>query len=142
MSITFRFAVFFLSLLTLATSLNAQTNSNEQQSSDEATQLESDDWDDEDWEEEDSDFPDPHSLELEDPIRIEADGKPIDTGKDNGHAGAQVKDWDQDGIPDLLVSSYGGNIRFFKNTGTRTVPVYQEQEELTAEGEPIRIKNW
>ena len=51
-------------------------------------------------------------------------------------------DHDGDGRLDLLVSSFRGNIRFFKNVGTRTVPVFEEKGPLEAEGEPIRIHNW
>ena len=58
--------------------------------------------------------------QLEAPVRLKADDQLIDTGEDIGHAGAQLRDHDGDGLPDLLVSSFRGNIRFFKNVGTRT----------------------
>ncbi len=79
---------------------------------------------------------------LEAPVRIEADGAPIDTGKDIGHAGPIMRDHDGDGLPDLLVSSFRGNIRFFKNVGTRQEPKFQEGKPLQAGGDPIRIHNW
>ncbi len=47
-----------------------------------------------------------------------------------------------DGLPDLLVSSFRGNIRFFRNTGSRARPVLVEKEPLQAAGEPLRIHNW
>ena len=80
--------------------------------------------------------------QLEAPVRLKADGQLIDTGKDIGHAGAQLRDHDGDGLPDLLVSSFRGNIRFFKNVGTRTEPLFKEGKPLEAGGEPIRIHNW
>ena len=82
------------------------------------------------------------SDELAPPVRLEADGAHIDTGEDIGYAGPLVKDHDGDGLPDLLVSAFRGNIRFFRNTGTRAKPVLVEGDPLEAEGEPIRIHNW
>lgn len=79
---------------------------------------------------------------LDAPVRLTADGGLIDTGKDVGHAGPLLVDWDQDGLPDLLVSSFRGSIRFFKNVGTRSEPVFAEKEPLAAGGVPIRIHNW
>ena len=79
---------------------------------------------------------------LEAPVRLEADGQPIDTSVDIGHAGPLFVDHDGDGLPDLLVSSFRGNIRFFKNVGTRREPEFEEREPLQAGGEPIRLHNW
>ncbi len=79
---------------------------------------------------------------FEDPVRLKADGKLIDTGTDIGHAGPIFVDHDGDGLPDLLVSSFKGNIRFFKNVGTRRQPEFEEKGTLKAGGEPIRIHNW
>ncbi len=80
--------------------------------------------------------------QLEAPVRLKADGEFIDTGKDIGHTGPQLRDHDGDGLPDLLVSSFRGNIRFFKNVGTRNKPAFEEGKPLQAGGEPIRIHNW
>ena len=82
------------------------------------------------------------SAKLEKPVRLKADGEVIDTGKDIAHAGPIYTDHDGDGLPDLLVSSFRGNIRFFKNVGTRSQPKFEEKEQLQAEGAPIRIHNW
>ncbi len=79
---------------------------------------------------------------LEKPVRLKADGELIDTGKDIGHAGPLFRDQDGDQLPDLLVSSFRGNIRFFKNVGTATEPEFKEGDLLKAEGQPIRIHNW
>ena len=81
-------------------------------------------------------------VKFEKPVRIEADGKVIDTGKDIGYAGPLFFDYDGDQRPDLLVSSFRGNIRFFKNVGTRELPKFEEGQQLQAEGQPLRIHNW
>lgn len=82
------------------------------------------------------------SSALAPPVILEADGKPIDTGVDIGHPGPLVRDHDGDGKPDLLVSAFRGNIRFFKNVGSRAAPKFEEGEPVHAGGEPIRIHNW
>ena len=86
--------------------------------------------------------PPAQSAQLEKPVRLKADGEFIDTGKDIGYAGPLFVDYDRDGKPDLLVSAFRGNIRFFKNVGARSEPKFREQEPLQAGGEPIRIHNW
>jgi len=82
------------------------------------------------------------SPDLEKPVRLKAGKTLIDTGTDVGHAGPIYTDHDGDGLPDLLVSAFRGNIRFFKNVGTRSQPEFKEQDSLEAEGQPIRIHNW
>jgi hypothetical protein len=76
------------------------------------------------------------------PVRLEADGKVIDTVEGIGHAGPQMRDLDGDGTLELLVSSFGGTIRVFGNEGTKAEPRLVEREPLMAGGEPIRIHNW
>lgn len=76
------------------------------------------------------------------PVKVEADGVAIDAGKNNGYSGPLFHDVDADGLPDLLVTSIRGNIRYFKNYGTRRVPAFKEQKPLQAEGKPLRIRNW
>ncbi len=80
--------------------------------------------------------------ELLPPIRLEAGGEPIDTGKCIGHSGPLLIDLDQDGSHDLLVGDFSGHLHFFKNTGARTAAVYAAGTLLEAEGKPIKIKNW
>lgn len=82
------------------------------------------------------------SAELAAPVKLEADGKVIDAIEDIGHAGPLWFDHDGDGLPDLLVSSFRGSIRVFRNVGERTSPRLAEQEPLQAGGAPIRIHNW
>jgi len=60
--------------------------------------------------------------ELAAPIRIEAAGKPIDTGE-IGHAAPCVADIDRDGIQDLLVGQFrDGILRIYRNVGTNAEP--------------------
>jgi len=82
------------------------------------------------------------SPDLARPVRLEADGKVIDTVADIGHAGPQLRDLDGDGKPELLVSSFRGSIRVFRSAGERRDPRFVEREPLPAGGEPIRIHNW
>jgi len=60
--------------------------------------------------------------ELAPPVRIEAAGKPIDTGG-LGHAAPCVADIDGDGIQDLLVGQFsGGSLWVYRNEGTNAQP--------------------
>ncbi len=61
------------------------------------------------------------SDELAAPIRIEANGQPIDT--EIGHAAPCVADFDGDGVQDLLVGQFkGGVLWVYHNTGTNADP--------------------
>lgn len=55
------------------------------------------------------------------PVRILADGQPIDT--DVGHAAPFVCDFDGDGVQDLLVGQFGqGSLWIYRNEGTNQTP--------------------
>ena len=84
------------------------------------------------------------SPELDPPVRLVAgeDQTPIDTGADIGHAGPMWFDYNGDGKPDLLVSSFRGNIKLFANIGERDAPRFAAGKSLHASGEDIRIHNW
>jgi hypothetical protein len=59
--------------------------------------------------------------EFEGPVRLEADGKAIDT--DVGHAAPFVCDFDADGVQDLLVGQFGeGLLWIYHNEGTNSNP--------------------
>ena len=74
--------------------------------------------------------------ELGKPIRLEADGKPIDT--EIGHATPAVYDWDGDGKRDLLVGQFGeGKLKIFRNIGTNQTPKFAAEEFLTAGGKVV-----
>lgn len=79
---------------------------------------------------------------LDQPVRLQAGGVDIDVGKYIAHAGPLVTDHDRDGLPDLLVGTFSGNILVFRNTGTRQAPKFEDTGLLEAEGEVVKIKNW
>jgi hypothetical protein len=69
--------------------------------------------------------------ELGKPVRIEADGKPIDT--DIGHAAPALYDFDGDGKLDLLVGQFGdGKLKIFRNLGDHKAPRFAAEQWLTA----------
>lgn len=61
------------------------------------------------------------SAELAPPVRLEANGRPIDT--EVGHAAPFVCDFDGDGVQDLLVGQFGdGLLWIYRNEGTNAEP--------------------
>jgi len=59
--------------------------------------------------------------DLEQPVRLEAAGKPIDT--EIGHAAPFVCDFDGDKVKDLLVGQFGqGILWIYRNEGTNSQP--------------------
>ncbi len=74
--------------------------------------------------------------ELAPPVRLEADGRPIDIGtlSKYAHAGPWLADVDGDGDRDLLVGDFPGYFWFFQNAGTEREPVYTSKGKLQAGG--------
>ena len=82
------------------------------------------------------------SPELAKPVRLEADGKPIDVVQHLGHAGPLFADVDGDGKAELLVGTFKGNVRVFANTGDVTAPRLADRGLLQAGGKDAFVKNW
>jgi hypothetical protein len=70
------------------------------------------------------------------PVRLEADGKPIDIGRLSkfAHAGPCLADVDGDGKRDLLVGDFPGNFWLFLNTGADDKPVFTGKGRFKAGG--------
>ena len=74
------------------------------------------------------------------PVRLEADGEPIDIGKlsKDGHAGPWIADVDGDGDRDLVVGDFPGHFWLFENTGTDEDVRYAGRGKLQAGGEAAK----
>ncbi len=73
-------------------------------------------------------------------ILIESNGKPIEYNRP--YVGPAIYDLDNDGLDDLITSDKYGNLRFYKNVGTKSNPKYNGFEFIIAEGEKAQIENW
>ena len=74
------------------------------------------------------------------PVRLAADGAPIDIGKLSklAHAGPALGDLDGDGDRDLLVGDFPGNFWVFENTGTDKEPSYRAKGQWQAGGKAAK----
>ena len=72
----------------------------------------------------------------EDPVKLEADGKPIDVF---GNPAPSFADWDQDGDLDLICGEFLDRFTWFENVGSRSEPVYKAGEFLKYDGNVIQM---
>jgi hypothetical protein len=79
---------------------------------------------------------------LEAPVRVTADGIPIDLSDGAGHAGPLFADVLGDERPDLVVGDLRGRLVVYENVGERTAPRFVARGPLAAEGKPIQVHNW
>lgn len=82
------------------------------------------------------------AIQLDPPVRLMAGDECIDAAAHIGHTGPVSADLDADGLPDLLVGCFSGNLLMFKNVGTRSEPKFADAGLLAAEGETVKIHNW
>ena len=80
------------------------------------------------------------SNQLASPVRLTADGEPIDIGKLSSfaHAGPWIADVDCDGDRDLLVGDFPGHFWFFENQNDDEAPEYVSKGKLEAGGEAAK----
>jgi hypothetical protein len=77
---------------------------------------------------------------FEQPVRLEADGKPIDTGEAWGHSSPCVEDVDGDSLRDLVLGDFGGKFRIYKNVGENNAPVYKATGNIQADGADAAVR--
>jgi hypothetical protein len=76
---------------------------------------------------------------FEKPVRLEADGKVIDTGPAWGHSSPCVEDLDGDGLADLLLGDFSGKFHVYKNVGEQGRPQYKDAGLLQAGGADAKV---
>ena len=72
----------------------------------------------------------------EPPVRIHADGKPVDVF---GRPSPNLADFDNDGDLDLLCGEFLDGFTYFENSGTRTKPRYEGGRRLCYRGMPLHM---
>lgn len=77
---------------------------------------------------------------MERPILIKAGDKVIDAKP--AYTAPCLLDFDNDGVRDLIVGTYFGNFRFYKNLGTNGNPKYNDFSLIKADGKEAKIPNW
>jgi hypothetical protein len=80
---------------------------------------------------------------MQTPTLIKAGGKIIDCKYTDAYpyAAPTIYDFDNDGLQDLIVGTYEGKFRFYKNTGTKNSPAYNNFILIQANGKNAKIPN-
>lgn len=73
-------------------------------------------------------------------VRLQAADGLLDTGAVWGHAGPCLADADGDGLRDLVVGSFDGKFRVYRNIGTNAEPQYASFEHLQAGGKDAEVR--
>ncbi|HEV8068536.1 MAG TPA: FG-GAP-like repeat-containing protein [Planctomycetaceae bacterium] len=76
---------------------------------------------------------------FEKPVRLQADGKIIDTCESLGHSGPCLADVDGDGLRDLVVGDFSGKFHVYRNVGTNEHPKFGPPTDLMAGGVPAKV---
>jgi hypothetical protein len=77
--------------------------------------------------------------ELQRPVPILVDGKPLDVGR-QGHSAPFVGDFDGDGKRDLLVGQFDeGRLRVYRNTGSSRQPRFDRYTWFEAGGQVASV---
>ena len=76
------------------------------------------------------------------PVRLEADGETIDITDDIAYAGPWILDYDGDSKLDLIVTSIGGYLRWYRNVSDGPEPVYEHMGRIQVDGEDVEFWNW
>ena len=78
--------------------------------------------------------------DMEKPFLLKSGNQTIDCSPP--YAAPLCMDYDNDGLQDLIVGTFRGEFRYYKNVGTKNTPVYNEFELLQADGKNAIVKNW
>lgn len=78
--------------------------------------------------------------EMREPVLLKAGGNNIDVART--YAAPAIVDYDNDGKDDLVIGTYKGNFRFYKNVGSESKPVYNGFKRIQANGKDAVAPNW
>ncbi|WP_417380739.1 FG-GAP repeat domain-containing protein [Gimesia sp.] len=78
--------------------------------------------------------------QFEQPVRLKAEGKIIDSGAAWGHSSPCIEDLDGDGLKDLMVGDFSGTFRYYKNVGRSDAPVYMDMGKVQAGGKDAAVR--
>lgn len=77
---------------------------------------------------------------MENPILIKVGDKCLNCTPP--YAAPCIIDFDNDGLQDLIVGTWKGEFRFYKNIGSKTKPVYKDYTMIQANGKNAVARNW